>query len=80
MRSWIASLTWFFAGAITRTILNDLTRRYEEEGELRFAGPGLLRPFVSILRNGRNKHFPGGLDNPSDEDDIIGLFPRSHGR
>jgi hypothetical protein len=65
MRSWIASLTWFFAGAITRTLPDDLIRRYEGEEELMFTGPGMLRDFVSILEERQEYTFSWRSGQPA---------------
>jgi molybdopterin synthase sulfur carrier subunit len=65
----------FTEGATLRTLLTDLTRRYEGLSELMFATPDTLRDFVNILKNGRNVHFLSGLDTPLDNGDVIALFP-----
>jgi len=61
--------------ATVRTLLTELTGKYERLGELIFAAPGMLRDFVNILKNGRNVHYLAGLDTLLDEGDIIALFP-----
>ena len=65
----------FPKGATIRTLLVELTGRYEGLGELLFAAPETLRDFVNILRNGRNIQFLAGLDTPLDDGDVIALFP-----
>jgi len=65
----------FAKGATVRTLLAEITGRYEGIGELMFAAPGTLRDFVNILKNGRNIHFLAGLDTPLDDGDVIALFP-----
>jgi sulfur-carrier protein len=65
----------FLKGATVRTLLTELTGRYEGLGELMFAAPGTLRDFVNILKNGRNIYFLAGLDTPLDDGDVIALFP-----
>ena len=62
-------------GATVRTLLAELTGRYEGIGERMFAAPRTLRPFVNILKNGRNIHFLAGLDTPLEDGDVIALFP-----
>jgi MoaD family protein len=62
-------------GSTIRTLLSELTGRYEGLGELMFATPETLRDFVNILKNGRNIHFLAGLDTPLDDGDLITLFP-----
>lgn len=61
--------------ATVRTLLAELTGKFEGLGELIFAAPGTLRDFVNILKNGRNVHYLAGLDTFLDEGDIIALFP-----
>jgi MoaD family protein len=65
----------FPKGATIRTLLAELTGKYEGLGELMFAAPGTLRDFVNILKNGRNVHFLARLDTPLDDGDVIALFP-----
>jgi sulfur-carrier protein len=62
-------------GATIRSLLAELSGRYEGLGKLIFAAPETLRDFVNILRNGRNIHFLAGLDTPLDDGDLIALFP-----
>ncbi|HKM41976.1 MAG TPA: ubiquitin-like small modifier protein 1 [Methanocorpusculum sp.] len=69
----------FPAGATIRTLLAELTGRYEGLGELMFAAPDTLRDFVNILKNGRNTHFLAGLETPLEEGDLIALFPPAAG-
>jgi len=69
----------FPAGSSVRTLLTELTGRYEGLGELMFAAPDTLRDFVNILKNGRNIHYIDGLDTPLDEGDMIALFPPAAG-
>jgi len=65
----------FLEGATIRTLLAELTGRYEGLGELMFAAPDTLQDFVNILKNGRNIHFLEGLDTPLDDGDLIAVFP-----
>ena len=62
-------------GATIRSLLGELTGRYEGLNDLLFAAPGILRDFVNILKNGRNVEFLGRLDTPLDDGDVIALFP-----
>lgn len=62
-------------GATIRTLLTELTGKYEGLGELMFAAPGTLRDFVNILKNSRNVHFLAGLETPLEDGDVIALFP-----
>ena len=66
-------------GMTVRTLLSDLTARYEGLYELMFSAPDTLRDFVNILKNGRNIHFIAGLDTSLDEGDLIALFPPAAG-
>ena len=69
----------FPAGSTIRTLLSELTGRYEGLGELMFAAPDTLRDFVNILKNGRNIHYIADLDTPLDDGDMIALFPPAAG-
>lgn len=62
-------------GTTVRTLLADLTARFDGLAGLLFAAPGTLRDFVNILKNGRNVQFLAGLDTPLEDGDIIALFP-----
>ncbi len=65
----------FPKGSTVRTLLADLTARFDGLDGLLFAAPGTLRDFVNILKNGRNIHFLAGLDTPLEDGDLIALFP-----
>jgi len=65
----------FVSGATIRTLLAELSGRYEGLGGLLFAAPGTMRDFVNILKNGRNIHFLADLDTTLDDGDVIALFP-----
>ena len=62
-------------GATVRTLLADLTARFDGLDALLFAAPGMLRDFVNILKNGRNVHFLAGLETPLEDGDVIAIFP-----
>jgi len=66
-------------GATIRSLLADLTGRYEGLDDLLFAAPDTLRDFVNILKNGRNVEFLNKLDTPLDDGDLIALFPPAAG-
>jgi MoaD family protein len=66
-------------GATIRSLLAELTGRYEGLDDLLFAAPENLRDFVNILKNGRNVHFLAGLNTPLDDGDLIALFPPAAG-
>ena len=61
--------------ATIRSLLAELTGRYEGLDDLLFTAPEILRDFVNILKNGRNVHFLAGLNTPLDDGDLIALFP-----
>ncbi|MCX6689263.1 MAG: MoaD family protein [Methanoregula sp.] len=62
-------------GATIRSLLAELSGRYEGLNALLFAAPDTLRDLVNLLRNGRNIQFLAGLDTPLDDGDLIALFP-----
>jgi MoaD family protein len=62
-------------GATIRSLLAELTGRYQGLGELIFVAPDTLRDFVNILKNGRNVEFLGRLDASLEDGDLIALFP-----
>jgi molybdopterin synthase sulfur carrier subunit len=62
-------------GATIRSLLGELTGRYEGLSDLLFAAPGIPRDFVNILKNGRNVEFLGRLDTSLEDGDVIALFP-----
>jgi molybdopterin synthase sulfur carrier subunit len=61
--------------ATIRSLLAELTGRYEGLDGFLFAAPDTLRDLVNILKNGRNIHFLAGLDTPLADGDVIALFP-----
>lgn len=65
----------FPEGATVRTLLADLTSRFDRLDEQLFAAPGTLRDFVNILKNGRNIQFLAGLETSLEDGDVIALFP-----
>ena len=65
----------FQEGATILTLLDELTGRYKGLGEMMFDTDRTLRPFINILKNGRNVHFLAGLDTPLNDGDVIALFP-----
>jgi MoaD family protein len=62
-------------GATIRSLLAEITGRYEGVNEMLFAAPETLGNLVNILKNGRNIQFLAGLDTPLDDGDLIALFP-----
>lgn len=69
----------FPKGATIRTLLAELTGRFEGLNEQMFSAPEILRDFINILKNGRNIHFLAGLDTPLSDGDLIALFPPAAG-
>ena len=65
--------------ATIRSLLAELTGRYEGLDDLLFTAPEILRDFVNILKNGRNVHFLAGLNTQLDDGDLIALFPPAAG-
>ena len=63
------------AGATVRTLLAELTRRYEGLDEHLFATPETLHALVNILKNSRNIQFLAGLETVLDDGDVIAMFP-----
>lgn len=43
-------------------------------GEL-FISPGVFKPYVNILKNGRNITFIKGLETVLEDGDVIAIFP-----
>ncbi len=43
-------------------------------GEL-FISPGVFKPYVNILKNGRNVTFIKGMDTALEDGDVIAIFP-----
>jgi len=66
-------------GSTIRSLLAELTGRYEGLDDLLFTAPEILRDFVNILKNGRNVHFLAGLNTQLDDGDLIALFPPAAG-
>jgi sulfur-carrier protein len=69
----------FPEGATIRSLLAELTGRYQGLYELLFIAPETLRDFVNILQDGRNIYFLAGLDTLLEDGDIIALFPPAAG-
>ncbi|RXE56987.1 molybdenum cofactor biosynthesis protein MoaD [Methanoculleus taiwanensis] len=60
-------------------LLDILTDRYPGLGAALFIDGGELRPYVNILKSGRNIHFTGGFATPLADGDIVTLFPPAAG-
>ena len=66
-------------GSSVGDLLAYLSARYPWLGDALFTPAGELRPYVNILKDGRNFHFSGGLDTPLENGDSIDLFPPAGG-
>lgn len=60
-------------------LLDILTGRYHALSPAPFADGNELRPYVKILKSGRNIHFTGGFATPLADGDIVTLFPPAAG-
>lgn len=65
----------FPKGATVRTLLAELTGRFDGLDKLLFTAPGTLRNLVNIIKNGRNIEFLAGLETILEDGDVIALFP-----
>ncbi|MCE5338939.1 MAG: MoaD/ThiS family protein [Methanomicrobiaceae archaeon] len=66
-------------GSTVGDLLTLLAARYPGLGDALFTPAGVVRPYVNILKNGRNIHFSGGLETPLQDGDTIALFPPAGG-
>jgi molybdopterin synthase sulfur carrier subunit len=62
-------------GSTVGDLLAALSTRYRGLGNALFTDAGDLRSSITILKNGRNIHFSGGLETPLEDGDTIALFP-----
>lgn len=62
-------------GANVSQLLDLLISRHPGiAGEL-FISPGVFKPYVNIIKNGRNIYFINGMDTTLDDGDEIAIFP-----
>ena len=62
-------------GANVTQLLDLLISRHPGvAGEL-FLAPGVFKPYVNIIKNGRNVSFINGMDTILDDGDEIAIFP-----
>lgn len=66
-------------GSTVGDLLEHLSARHPGLGDALFTPAGELRPYVNILKDGRNIHFSGGLETPLENGDTIALFPPAGG-
>jgi MoaD family protein len=66
-------------GATAGDLLDRFASHYEELAEILFDDDGKLRPFVNVLRNGRNIHFIDGLATTLADGDVVAIFPPAGG-
>ncbi len=62
-------------GETVRQLLHILENKYAGTQSKILGSDGQLRPYVSILRNGRNIKFLNGLDTSLAEGDVMAIFP-----
>jgi molybdopterin synthase sulfur carrier subunit len=62
-------------GKTVRQLLQILGEKYAGFLQRILENDGQLRPYVSILENGRNIKFLNGLDTTLAENDVIAIFP-----
>lgn len=61
--------------ATVSQLLDLLVSRHQGlSGEL-FISPGVFKPYVNILRNGRNVAFINGMETVLEDGDVIAIFP-----
>lgn len=66
-------------GTTVGDLLTALSARRPGLGDALFTHTGEVRPYVNILKNGRNIHFSGGLKTPLADGDTVALFPPAAG-
>jgi molybdopterin synthase sulfur carrier subunit len=65
----------FRDGSTIADLVSLLNARYPGLSDELFSPDGRLKPYVNILKNGRNIHFLQGLTTLLDDGDLIALFP-----
>jgi len=66
-------------GATTGDLLDTLISRNEKLEGMLFDDHGELRPYVNILKNGRNIRFIDGFATPLADGDVAAIFPPAGG-
>ena len=66
-------------GSTVGDLLALLSARHPGLGDALFTPAGEVRPYVNVLKNGRNVHFSGGLETPLEDGDTVALFPPAAG-
>jgi MoaD family protein len=61
------------------TLLDRLCGQYKGLCEEVLSGPGSLKPYVNILKNGRNVSFLGGPATVLEDGDVVAIFPPAAG-
>ena len=69
----------FEEGATIGRLLDVLCARFPGLAEEIFSAPAVTKPYVNILKNGRNIHFIRGLDTHLEDGDIIAMVPPAAG-
>lgn len=62
-------------GASVSALLDRLCTRYPGLHEQIFDGTGAIKPYVNILKNGRNVAFLDDLRTALEDGDIVAIFP-----
>lgn len=62
-------------GTTVSQLLQMLCDRYGKLRSELFDSPGVLKPYINILKNGRNISFLKDLDTRLDDGDQIAIFP-----
>lgn len=66
-------------GDTVGSVLERLITQYPRMRPLLFARPGVLLPYVIIVKNGRDVRDSKGLEEPVGPEDELALFPPSAG-
>jgi len=66
-------------GATAGDLLDTLTSRNEDLEGMLFDDHGELRPYVNILKNGRDIRFIDGFATPLADGDVVAIFPPAGG-
>ena len=62
-------------GANVSQLLDLLISRHPGVADELFISPGVFKPYVNILKNGRNISFINGMDTSLEDNDVIAIFP-----
>lgn len=62
-------------GVSVSALLEQLCAQHKGLYEEIFAGPGAIKPYVNVLKNGRNIAFIDDLRTILDDGDVVAIFP-----